>query len=110
MEGNGGTTACIPGSFVCHHWNSENALVGLRTTSLPSWDHRTSAPPEILFPLVSEWVILYFSGIESANSHNVSFFLKPLNTAGFNGHVEKSENTKETRSANENEAFDMGLH
>ena len=77
---------------------------------MQSSDLMTSAPPEILFPLVSEWVILYFSGMESANLHNVSFFLKPLNTAGFNGHVEKSENTKETRSAHENEAFDLGLH
>lgn len=111
MEGNGGTTTCLPGSFLCHHWNSENAFVGLQISSLQSSDHMTSAPTLKSCASFSLWMgNPVFSGIESANLHNVSFFLKSLNTAGFNGHVEKSKNTKKTRSANENEAFDLGLH
>lgn len=59
--------------------------------------------------LVSELVNLYFSSIESADLHSLPFFPKSLHAAGFNRVVEKSVNTKETRSANE-EAFDLGLH
>lgn len=53
---------------------------------------------------------LYFFSIESANLHNLLFFPKSLHRTDFNKDVEKSETIKETRSANENDAFDLNLH
>lgn len=60
--------------------------------------------------LVSEFVNLYFSRIVSVALHSLPFFPKSLQAAGFNRVVERSVNTKEIRSAHENEAFDLSLH
>lgn len=60
--------------------------------------------------LVSELGNLHFSSTDSTNLHSLPFFPQPLHTAGFNRDVEKSEKAKETRAANEREAFGLGWH
>lgn len=94
--------------MVCHHCHKENAFTVFKPPVCDLWVTRPL--PHLKSGLVSELVILYYSASSLQIYKRFPSFLSPLNTAGFNGHIEKSENTKQNRSANANKAFDLGLH